>query len=160
MRLFNTKAAIASSSTPLSPSLYHEHILKYFKKSIPVSIVFALSPGELLTKEGVVRYAVGDALATGVDGERWPIRRSHFVNIYEPDANLKFGQDGYYRKKHIPVDARQLVEITDIELSGGRGTLQALINDWLLTAENGDCWIVADSIFTMTYQSLENKKRA
>lgn len=140
--------------------LNHEHILKYFKKSIPVSVVFALGPGELLTKEGVVQYEVGDALVTGIEGERWPIRRSHFADIYEPNANLQFGQDGYYRKKHMPVEARQLVKITEVELSAGRGTLLPSINDWLITAANGDCWIVADSIFKTTYQSLEIETRA
>lgn len=132
--------------------------VKYVKNPAPVFIEFALQPGELQTREGVVRYQAGDALATGAGGERWPIRGQQFAETYEPISPLEFGHDGSYKKRYLMVDAKQLHEIADVDLGNGQGTLHAKIGDWLLTAPNGDRWVVADLIFKSTYQAVDGEK--
>lgn len=129
--------------------------MKFVKKPVPLAVVFARVSGELQTREGAVLFEAGDAMATGVEGERWPIRRQHFAATYVPVPPLVFGQNGSYQKKHLSVDACQILEPLTVELSAGRGTLSPNIGDWLLTAPNGAKWVVADSIFKSTYISVD-----
>lgn len=127
----------------------------YMKRSLPAAVRFAASAGALQTLEGLVRYAPGDALMTGVAGEHWPIRRPEFESSYEPCDAQSMGADGHYCKRAMPVFAQQLVQASTIPLDGERGALEGKRGDWLLRDASGRVWVVADAVFRMSYAALD-----
>lgn len=124
------------------------------KKPIPVGVQFATSSGTLETLEGSVRYQTGDALLTGLEGERWPIGISRFIQTYEPVAPLVFGDDGLYKKKLIPVWAYRADHAMEFSLSDSRGILQAKLGDVIIEYSPNDHAVVNGSIFEKTYEIL------
>ena len=56
--------------------------MKAIKKRIEVEFEFATEDGEIKTLEGVVSYKKGDAIITGVKGEKYPCRRDIFDETY------------------------------------------------------------------------------
>lgn len=57
---------------------------KYGGKINPEYCIFAGEPRFVLpTKEGGMKFDIGDWIATGVDGEHWVILGSDFKHIYE-----------------------------------------------------------------------------
>lgn len=129
--------------------------MKYVKKPIPAQVKFARQAGTLETLEGPVAFGEGDALMTGVKGERWPIRRPRFEETYAPVPPTRMGENGRYLKKPKPVTARQTTIDETIDLGGDRGVLQAKPGDWIVTADDGRRWVVANDIFLATYQPIE-----
>ena len=124
----------------------------YSKKPVPVPVNFATEDGVLQTLEGPVAYKRGDALATGVAGERWPIARARFERTYRPaDAGGVMGSDGCFIKLPVVVEAVCLEDDRRIPLPGGRGVLEGKPGDWLVTAPDGEAWIVAASVFGSAY---------
>ena len=128
--------------------------MKFIKKELDVSVVFADAPGEVPSLEGPVRYAPGDAILTGIAGERWPIRRQRFEATYEAVPPTLRGHPGTYRKIPVVVVARQLDAPTNVTLRSGAGTLAAAAGDWLVTDPSGAQWVVRDDIFLQTYQAV------
>jgi len=127
--------------------------MRYTKKPIPVIVDFAKESGEMQTLEGVVRFQAGDALMTGISGERWPIARKRFEETYSPlNPPLKMGESGLYLKKPMLVEARQVTSEQTVQLPGDTGSLLAKPGDWILESEDGHIWVVADAIFIQTYQ--------
>jgi len=118
-----------------------------------VQVDFADHALEIETLEGPVKCKAGDAIITGVQGERWPIERLRFQATYEVlgDGATMF-QDGFYRLKPTLVTAKQLSAPMTVELSGARGALTARAGDWLIHGPEDDQWIVADLIFQKTYE--------
>lgn len=130
--------------------------MQYMKRPIPIDVEFASHAGTLQTLEGEVGYEAGDALMTGVKGERWPIRRQRFESTYAPVAPTQMGESGQYLKKPVEVSARQAKGVETIELQAGAGTLQARPGDWIVTAPDGHQWVVANDIFHATYQQSKD----
>lgn len=128
--------------------------MKFIKKELDVSVVFADAAGEVLSLEGPIRHAAGDAILIGIAGERWPIRRQRFEATYEAVPPTVPGQPGTYRKIPVVVDARQLDAPTTVTLHSGAGTLAAARGDWLVTDPSGAQWVVRDDIFLQTYQAV------
>lgn len=128
--------------------------MKFMKRRIVMNVTFAAGHGELATLEGPVRYEKGDALMTGYAGERWPVSRLTFEATYDAVAPTQMGEAGFYVKKPIPVEARQLDQKHSIALEEGRGELSGEIGDWVITGPDGKQWIVADTIFKGTYRVL------
>ncbi len=126
--------------------------MKYIKKPIPVQVEFASAAGTLQTLEGPVQYEAGDALMTGAANEHWPIRHKRFEETYAPLPTTKMGEAGLYLKKHILVDARLVQKAETIPLGGERGVLNAQTGDWILTAPDGQQWVVSGDIFRLTYE--------
>lgn len=122
------------------------------KRPLPVDVTFAEAPGELVTREGLVRHAAGAALLTGPLGERWPIERERFLASYVPLPPTRPGEPGQYRKIPRLVSARQLLAPCRIRLRGGRGELLGQTGDWLVRYAPGDFGIVGAAIFTLTYE--------
>lgn len=119
---------------------------------MPVSVEFARSSGLVETLEGLVSYEVGEALLTGIDGERWPIKRARFETTYEPVAQLRMGDDGFYIKRAILIDAVQTEIEMEIAMEARNNTkLFAKPGDWIVTAPGGERWVVAGDIFLKTY---------
>jgi len=125
--------------------------MRYVKKPDSVQVIFARESGTLDTREGQVSFAPGDALLTGVEGERWPIKAADFQSTYEPVPPARAGQDGLYRKRAVHVDARQAARALSIPTHSASGSLQARAGDWIVTDDQGQSWVVADSIFRATY---------
>lgn len=125
--------------------------MKFQKRPLPFRVEFARKAGSMQTAEGSVAYRIGDALLTGVAGERWPIRRPDFERTYAPVPPARMGEDGFYVKLALVVDALQAQKATPIQLDGDRGVLSARAGDWIVTGPDGDRWIVADDIFRRTY---------
>lgn len=125
------------------------------KLALDMTAEFAAGSGTLVTPEGPVAYTQGDALLTGVEGERWPVSRQRFDETYEPIAPLRPGKPGRYRKRPLVVWAKQLREAFSVELDGGRGTLGGQPGDWLLQYAPGDLGVVNATAFAKTYELLD-----
>lgn len=128
---------------------------KYLKMPILAAVEFSQACGTVETLEGTVRYEAGDALMTGVEGECWPIARSRFEKTYEPVSELRMGEDGLYRKHPIVVAAVQTESDMVIALDLHNTELLARPGDWIVTAPDGEQWVVAQEIFLKTYVPVE-----
>src|SRR5205085_7690083 len=64
------------------------------KRDLVVRVEFAEKDGMLSTPEGPVHYSTGDALLTGIEGERWPVARDTFDRNYVPVAPTRSGKPG------------------------------------------------------------------
>jgi hypothetical protein len=125
------------------------------KRPVSVSVQFAAREGTLATREGDVRYAAGDALLTGLAGDRWPVPRARFDATYDPVPPTRPGFWGVYRKRPIEVRAKRMDAPFAVELSAGRGTLRGNAGDWLVQYAPDDVAVVADAIFAATYELTE-----
>ena len=56
--------------------------MKAIKKSVIIDFEFATEDGEVETLGGKVKYKKGDAIITGVKGEKYPCRRDIFDQAY------------------------------------------------------------------------------
>lgn len=121
------------------------------KRPIPVQVEFAAVAGSVHTLEGTVPHAAGDAILTGVQGERWPVARARFLATYDPVPPTAPGSDGAYVKRRIVVLARQLDAPASVPAGVG-GTLHGKPGDWLLQHPDGSWGIVAPEIFAATYE--------
>ena len=125
------------------------------KLAIATVVEFAPARGTLATREGPVAYAQGDALLTGIEGERWPVPRQRFDETYEPVAPLRPGKPGQYRKRPQIVWAKLMREPFIVALADGRGTLRGTAGDWLLEYAPGDQSVVSAAAFAKTYELLD-----
>lgn len=126
--------------------------MKYVKTQIPVSVELARAAGTLETPEGFVNYDVGDALVTGVRGERWPIGCLRFEETYDPVPPTQRGQPGLYLKAPLVVEARQMKVPFEVPINRGGATVKGNAGDWLVTAPDLTRWIVQDQIFRVSYK--------
>ena len=128
------------------------------KRPLPVTVEFAEREGSLATREGEVRYQAGDAILSGIEGERWPVPRARFFASYDAVAPLQAGQDGAYVKRHKTVWAWRSGAAVEIALSGGRGTLRANAGDVIIDYGGGDLAVVTASIFEGSYQPAHTSR--
>ena len=106
------------------------------------------------TIEGPVHAEVGDAVVTGVRGERWPVRRTKFAELYEPVSGTRMGEDGYYRRRAVVVRTTRLTQPLSLFLPDEQGALSGNAGDWLVQHADGSFGIVADGIFQQTYELI------
>jgi len=125
------------------------------KLALALPVEFAAAAGTLVTREGPVAFVPGDALLTGIEGERWPVPRERFDATYEPVAPLRPGKPGHYRKRPQIVWAKLMREPFSVELGDGRGTLRGSAGDWLLEYAPGDRSVVSATAFARTYELLD-----
>ncbi len=125
------------------------------KRAIGVRVEFAPDNGSLETREGTVGYARGDALLTGVEGERWPVPRATFDASYEPVAPTRHGKPGSYVKRPLVVWAKPMRAPFAVTLDRERGTLRGKPGDWLVQYAPGDLSVVGGSVFDKTYELLD-----
>lgn len=57
--------------------------MKYIKKPIPVEAFQTKKPVDIKTNEGVMHANAGDWILTGIDGEKWPVKKDVFEKTYE-----------------------------------------------------------------------------
>jgi hypothetical protein len=124
-------------------------------RPVAVDVRFAEAAGTLQTLEGPVDYAPGDALVTGVNGERWPIPRSRFEASYHPATGTGPGRNGRYIKHPREVWAWRADRPLDIPLPQGVGTLHANPGDIVVQYAAGDCAVVQADIFAKTYLAVD-----
>lgn len=127
-------------------NLATDHTAKKFVKHEIVHVTFATTDGELISREGINRYLVGDALITSESGERWCVSRDRFEVKYELIA------EGKFRAKPVSVLAKQMLEPFSISRSAGGDVLQGVAQDWLLQYAPGDYGIVENARFVRVYR--------
>lgn len=117
-------------------------------KTIEVSVTFATSDGSLGTLEGNVPYCAGDALMTGVQGERWPIERKKFDEWYRAIN----GKPGFYYKIKS-VLAKKMERAFRVPITKDEQTfLIGKAGDWAVQTTPGNLSVVGSGIFEQTYQ--------
>lgn len=126
-----------------------------FVKDETVDVVFATEPGELNSREGANRYAVGDALITGSTGDRWSVSRDRFDAKYVPVPPVRHGHDGRYKNRPIPVRAKQMPAEFSLARSAGGDLIVGKAHDWLMQYAPGDFGIVDNAKFQRVYKPFE-----
>lgn len=126
----------------------------YYKIPQVRSVEFASKDGTIATLEGEISVETGDAIMTGSEGERWPIRRFDFEQKYRPHGQTRKGEAGEYVSEPAVVTAAQLRTPKLVHLSEGRGSLNGRAGDWLVTYGHHDQAIVAPAIFSATYRRI------
>ena len=125
------------------------------KKLQEVMVEFAKDSVEIETLEGKVHANRGDAIVTGLHGERWPVGRERFLNKYEPVTTAVFGQDGTYRNRPRRLHALKMNKEFMVVLPDGVSKLRGASGDWLIDYGDGSLGIVAERIFSDTYDTIE-----
>lgn len=105
----------------------------------------------VLTLEGVVPARTGDAIITGVGGERWPVGRPSFDLKYDPVPPLQRGLPGAFCPRPLPTVARQMDAKFSVQVAAG-ALLCGKPGDWPLEYEDGKRAVVAAAIFDLTYE--------
>ena len=125
-----------------------------FVKHEGVDVAFALTAGELISREGPNRFDGGDALITGSTGDRWSVSRSRFDARYAPVGAVIHGEDGRYQARPVPVLAKQMTEAFSLARCVGGDMLLGAAQDWLPQYGPGDYGIVEDARFQAVYRRL------
>jgi hypothetical protein len=125
------------------------------KRAVVVQVEFAVADGTLPTQEGLVNYSTGDALLTGIDGERWHVARDTFDVNYAPVAPTRPGKPGRYRKRPRVVWAKPMTDAFDVTPDRDRGTLRGQPGDWLVQYAPSDFSVVSARVFAQTYELLD-----
>lgn len=133
--------------------------LRVSKKPIPVQVEFATADGTCDTLEGPVRFRAGDAILTGVEGERWPVRREAFLSAYEAVAPTRAGSSGAYRKVAAPAYAMRLERHREVPVGWQNDPLHGEPGDWLLQYADGSRGILRDRIFRESYDPASSETR-
>ena len=132
--------------------LRHDAAARYYVKSEQVQVVFAELSGEVISREGPNRYAMGDALITSDSGDKWCVSRDRFEQKYEPLSGVRFGENGSYRNKPMPVLAKQMTEPFSVARSIGGDVLHGAIGDWLMQYAPSDFGITENRRFQSVYR--------
>ena len=127
-------------------------VRKMTKKVYEVQVEIAATSGTLETLEGKVSYLPGDAIVTGVRGERWPVPKAAFDRKYAPVNTLHAEHSGNYLTRPVQVLATQLLTSYTVQLDTDRGEIQGHAGDWLVQYEDGSQAIIAADIFLQSYE--------
>lgn len=129
------------------------------KKAIPVRVAFAADEGVCETLEGAVRYRAGDAILTGIKGERWPVRRDLFLASYDPVPPTLAAEDGRYLKAPAVARALRVDRAYEVPVNWQRDPLHARPGNWLLHYADGSFGVLQDSIFRESYEPAAGETR-
>lgn len=120
-----------------------------------VQVQFAEQPCTVQTPEGAVQAQPGDAILTGIAGERWRVSRSHFGDKYRPAASTPPGHAGTYVSLRNRILALRMTEPFEVLLGDGVSRLQGRPGDWLVDYGDGSLGVVTDAIFGVTYEIVD-----
>jgi PGDYG protein len=121
------------------------------KRERQVQVEFARQEGTVESQEGLVHVSVGDAILTGVHGERWRVSKARFAEKYHPAASTRIAEDGAYISAAIRVLALPMREPFEVLLADGLSTLRGADGDWLVDYGDGSLGIVSKAVFPCTY---------
>jgi len=127
-------------------------VLHVRKRPLPVSVEIAEAAGVCETLEGPVSYQAGDALVSGVRKERWPVRRDVFISTYEPMPPTQRWKTGTYVKVSGSARAVRLNRRMLVSVGWQSDPLVGNVGDWLLHYADGGFGVVADDIFSESYE--------
>jgi hypothetical protein len=133
--------------------------LRVRKNPAPVQAEFAVADGAYETLEGPVQFRAGDAILTGIQGERWPVRRDLFMAGYQPVSPTRAGENGSYRKLPTQTYALRMDRPRDIPVSWQQDLLHGHPGDWLLQYADGSYGVIKDSIFRDSYVPAAGETR-
>jgi hypothetical protein len=104
------------------------------------------------TPEGLVHAQAGDAILTGIAGERWRVSRAHFAAKYRPVPPVQPGEAGAYLSLRTRILALQMPAPFEVLLADGQSRLTGKTSDWLVDYGDGSLGIVSQAIFATTYE--------
>jgi hypothetical protein len=125
----------------------------YRSRPVEVSVEFSDREQTIDTLEGPVLCRPGDAIVTGVKGERYPVPVGKFQNKFELLLGNHQKVSGRYTKRIKEVQAAQLHESMNVPLGGGQGILDGKPGDWCVWYSDTDFAIVAGDIFPDLYET-------
>jgi hypothetical protein len=117
-----------------------------------VQVQFAHQASTVQTPEGAVQAQPGDAILTGIAGERWRVSRKHFSDKYSPAANTRPGETGAYISLRTRILALRMTEPFEVLLADGVSRLAGRPGDWLVDYGDGSLGVISDGIFQVTYE--------
>ena len=125
----------------------------YARKQVhTIQVEFAQSACTVQTTEGLVHVRPGDAIITGMGGERWRVSREHFGDKYRPVAPTREGESGAYASLPNRVLALPMTETFQVLLADGKSRLSGGTGDWLVDYGDGSLGIVSKAVFPTTYE--------
>jgi hypothetical protein len=117
-----------------------------------VQVQFADQPCTVQTPEGAVQAQPGDAVLTGIAGERWRVSRKHFADKYRPADGTRAGEPGAYLSLRNRILALRMNEPFEVLLADGISRLNGRPGDWLVDYGDGSLGVISDAIFQVTYE--------
>lgn len=132
----------------------HQRHVAARKLEREVQVRFTPAACTVHTPEGVVHAQPGDAILTGIAGERWRVSRAHFSAKYRPMPPTQAGQAGPYLSLRTRILALQMLEPFQVLLADGQSRLTGRASDWLVDYGDGSLGIVSQAIFATTYEIL------
>jgi hypothetical protein len=106
------------------------------------------------TAEGVVHARPGDAILTGIGGERWRVSRERFSEKYRPVPPTLAGEAGRYMSLPNRILALPMTGSFEVLLADGVSRLSGHAGDWLVDYGDGSLGIVSRAIFATTYEII------
>jgi PGDYG protein len=119
-----------------------------------VQVAFTPAACIVQTPEGLVHARPGDAIITGIAGERWRVSRAHFGEKYRPVPPTQAGESGTYLSLRNRILAVRMNETFDVLLADGESRLTGHAGDWLVDYGDGSLGVVTNAIFANTYEIL------
>jgi hypothetical protein len=107
------------------------------------------------TAEGLVHAKPGDAIITGIAGERWRVSRAHFGQKYRPLPPTRDGDPGTYVSLPNRIAAVRMNRAFNVLLADGQSQLTGREGDWLVDYGDGSLGIVSHDIFMITYEIVD-----
>ncbi|ARV17604.1 hypothetical protein AEP_00644 [Curvibacter sp. AEP1-3] len=144
------------TQTPATNSGYDKLSLRkvtYRSRPVEVSVEISDRAQTITTLEGPVQCKAGDAIVTGVIGERYPVPAGKFQQKFAPLLETKPNASGKYTKCIKVVQAAQLHESMSVPLDGDQGVLDGNPGDWCVWYSDTDVAIVAGNIFSNLYET-------
>jgi hypothetical protein len=120
-----------------------------------VQVRFTPDVCSVQTPEGLVHAQPGDAILTGIAGERWRVSRAHFAAKYRPRPPTRSGEAGPYLSLRNRILALQMSGPFEVLLADGRSKLTGRASDWLVDYGDGSLGIVSQPIFATTYEIVD-----
>lgn len=125
------------------------------KRAVAVQVAFAASPLTIASREGPVQAQPGDAIITGLAGERWRVSAASFAQHYQPQAPLHAGQDGVYTSVPALAAGHRVMQAFSVRLADGVSVLRGRPGDWLLEYGDGAFGVVSSELFDLYYEAQQ-----
>jgi hypothetical protein len=117
-----------------------------------IQVTFTPTACTVQTPEGLVHAKAGDAIITGIAGERWRVSRAHFSAKYRPVPPTQDGAPGTYVSLPNRILAVRMNQAFNVLLADGQSQLAGRDGDWLVDYGDGSLGIVSNDIFMITYE--------